>query len=81
LGLLTASIVNMVDPEVIVFGGGMVEAMGEAFLVPIRTAAYQYFIKQADAELVRIVPAALGDHSAILGAAVHARRMLSAENG
>lgn len=74
LGLLTASIVNLIDPEMIVFGGGVVEALGEEFLTPIRTTARQYFIQQASADQVRITAAELGDHAGVLGAAVLARQ-------
>jgi glucokinase len=74
LGLLTASIVNMIDPEMVVFGGGVVEAMGKAFLGPIRVTARQYYIQQAGAEKVQIVPAKLGDYAGVLGAAVLARQ-------
>jgi glucokinase len=73
LGLLTASVVNLVDPEMVVFGGGVVEALGEQFLAPIRVTARQYYIQQAGAEEVRIVAAKLGDHAGVLGAAVLAR--------
>jgi glucokinase len=70
LGLMTASIVNLIDPELIVFGGGVVEALGKDFLAPIRVTARQYYIQQAGAERVRIVAAKLGDHAGVLGAAV-----------
>ncbi len=70
LGLLTASIVNLIDPEMVVLGGGLVEAMGEEFLEPIRQTARQHFIQQADADQVQIVAARLGDHAGVLGAAV-----------
>jgi glucokinase len=74
LGLLTASIVNLVDPEMIVFGGGVAEAMGDEFLKPIRVTARQYYIQQAGADKVRIVLATLGDYAGVLGAAVLARQ-------
>lgn len=74
LGLISASIVNLLDPELIVFGGGIVEAFGKEFLAPIRTTARQYYIQQARAGRVRIISAKLGDHAGVLGAAVHARR-------
>jgi glucokinase len=74
LGMLTASIVNFVDPEMIVFGGGVVEALDDDFLDPIRTTARQYFIQQAGAEKIRIVAATLGDYAGVLGAAVLARQ-------
>jgi glucokinase len=79
LGLIAASIVNLIDPEMIVFGGGVVEALGKDFLTPIRVTARQYYIQQAGADRVRIVAAQLGDHAGVLGAAVLARRRTSTE--
>jgi glucokinase len=70
LGLLTASIVNMIDPEMVVFGGGVAEALGEDLLAPIRVTAREYFIQRTDADKVRIVLAELGDHAVAIGAAV-----------
>jgi glucokinase len=74
LGLLTASIVNLIDPEMVIFGGGLVEALSEELLAPIRVTARQYFIQQAGADQVRIVAARLGDYAGVLGGAVLARR-------
>jgi glucokinase len=74
LGLLTASIVNLIDPEMVVLGGGVIEALGEEFLDPLRVIARQYFIQQADADRVQIVTARLGDDAGVLGAAVLARQ-------
>jgi len=76
LGLLAANIVNTLDPELIVFGGGVTERLGEAFVAPIRETAYANFINKESAHLVKIVPAALKDASGVVGAAVLARRML-----
>ena len=73
LGLHAASIVNLLDPEILVYGGGMVEAMKEAFLAPIRIVAQQHFIQQ-EGPPVRIVAAKLGDDAGVLGAAVMAQR-------
>ena len=74
VGLLIASIVNMIDPEMIVMGGGVVEALGAGFLDPIRVTARQYYIQQAGADKVRIVPAQLGDYAVVLGAAALVRQ-------
>ncbi len=76
LGLGIASAVNFVDPEVVILGGGVVEAFGDEFLEPIRRVAYQNFINKRGARDVKIVPASLGDHAALLGAAVYARQRL-----
>ena len=79
LGLLTASIVNLIDPEMVVFGGGVVEALGDKFLEPIRVTARQHFIQKSGAHQVRIVGATLGDHAGVLGAAVLARQRTCGE--
>ena len=69
LGLLVANLVNALDPEMVVFGGGVVEALGTAFLQPIHQAALPYFLQQRNADKIRIVPATLGDHAGVLGGA------------
>lgn len=73
LGLHLASLVNFLDPELIVLGGGVIEALGEDFLQPIRRVAYQHFTQRRDASQVKIVLSQLGDNAGILGAAVAAR--------
>ncbi len=70
LGLMVANIVNFFDPELFVFGGGVVEALGDDFLGPIHQVALAYFKQQLDAERVRIAPAVLGDYAGVLGAAM-----------
>jgi glucokinase len=76
LGLLAANVVNTLDPEMIVFGGGVTERLGQKFVAPIRKVAYDNFINKQNARLVKIVPAALKDASGVVGAAVMARERL-----
>jgi glucokinase len=76
LGIAVSSIINLIDPEIVIMGGGVVEAMDDAFLEPIRRIAYQYTVNKLDARDVKIVRAALGDNSALLGAAVYARQRM-----
>ena len=76
LGLLTANLVNVLDPHVIVFGGGLVERLGEAFVEPVAATARTYYLQQQNAERIRIVPSALGDDAGPVGAAVVASRRL-----
>ncbi len=76
LAVLVANLVNAVDPEAIVFGGGLVERLGARFVDPIAREARKGFLQQADADRVRIVPGVLGDHAGTLGAAVFAERRL-----
>jgi glucokinase len=77
LGILVATCVNLIDPEAVILGGGVVEALGEEFLEPIRRVAYQYFMNKREARSVAIVDAKLGDHAALLGAAMFARQKVS----
>ncbi|MDQ1301059.1 MAG: hypothetical protein QG637_980 [Chloroflexota bacterium] len=77
LGVLVGNLVNIIDPQMVIIGGGVTEALGDAYLDPIRPVAYQYFINKRGAQEVAIVPAKLGDHAALLGAAVYARQQLN----
>ncbi len=76
LGILVANLVNTMDPEAIVVGGGIAERLQEQFVGPIRTTAWKYFLRQDGRERIRIVPGVLGDNAGALGAAVLARRRL-----
>lgn len=77
LGLLAANLVNTLDPQLIVFGGGVTERLGEKFIAPIRKVAYAHFVNKQEAKKVGIVAAKLKDASGVVGAAVLARRHLS----
>lgn len=79
LGILVANIVNTMDPEAIVIGGGIAERLSEKFVGPIRTTAWEYFLRQDGRERIRIVPGLLGDNAGALGAAVLARKRLGLE--
>lgn len=61
-------VVNVLDPEVVVVGGGGVAA-GDLLLGPAREVVAQRALPPV-AEAVRIVPAHFGDESAMLGAAL-----------
>jgi glucokinase len=68
LGAGLTGIVNALNPEVIVIGGGAVAA-GEMLLQPARSVVAERALPPAR-EIVRIVPAHFGDESAMLGAAL-----------
>ncbi len=76
LGVLTADVVNLLDVERIVFGGGLTEACGRWLMPLIRESAYQHFFHKRNMEQVQIVEAELGDFSTLLGAALLARERL-----
>jgi len=73
LGIGFGSLINLFGPEVIVVGGGVVEALGEEFLARARRFAMKYSLPLAG-DNVRIEVAALGDDAAVLGAAAMAWR-------
>lgn len=68
LGYATASMLNIFNPEVVVIGGGVVEALGDLYVNRVSEVAVKNCFKIASRN-VRIVPAALKDDSAVLGAA------------
>jgi glucokinase len=76
LGLLVANVVNLLDPECVVIGGGLTERLGEDYVKPIRQTAYEYFLNPRNKARVRIVAGRLGDDAAPLGAVVLARQRL-----
>jgi glucokinase len=71
LGIFIGSTINYIDPDMIVVGGGVAEALGEAYVEPVRAVAYQYAMNRKDARNVKIVLAKLEDHAALLGAAAN----------
>ena len=75
LGIGIGSIVNFLNPEMIILGGGVVEALDDTFLDNIRAAAAKYALPNT-LDGVQIVRAKLGDNSGILGAAALARQRL-----
>jgi glucokinase len=76
LGIFCGSVINFLDPQMIVIGGGVAEALGEAYVRPVRDIAYQYAMNRRDAQNVKIVLSELGDHAVLVGAAVYARQRL-----
>jgi glucokinase len=73
LGLGLADIVQVLDPQVIVIGGGVIEA-GSLLLDPVR-AGYQHALQQRGRLPVAVIRAALmGNLAGVVGAADLARR-------
>ena len=77
LATLVANLVNVFDPEMVVFGGGIVARLGDRFVDPIARQARAGFLQQEDAEKIRIVPGTLGDQAGTLGAAAVAEARIS----
>ena len=68
LGVGIASLIAAFDPELIVVGGGAMQA-GHLLLEPAIEAAAQRLIGRGHRELCPIVPAHLGDDAGLVGAA------------
>lgn len=68
LGIGVGNVINLLAPDVVVLGGGLIEAMKDIFLPEVRAAVE----KRAMASFVKstaIVPAKLDDLAAVMGAA------------
>ena len=74
MGLLVANVVDTLDPEVVVLGGGVVERLGASYLEPVRETAEQHYLNQQDKDRVRIVGTKLGGYAGVLGAAMLAKQ-------
>lgn len=67
LAAAVASVINVADPETVIFGGGIARA-GAALFEPL-TQALDRFEWRPHGRKARIVPAALGEYAGALGAA------------
>ena len=75
-----AGLANILDPERIVISGGLVE-LGDTLLRPVRDA-FERRIEGAEYRpRIDIVPAALGEHAGVIGAAARARDLEPGESG
>lgn len=69
LGVGIASLVAAFDPEIVVLGGGAMQA-GHLLAEPARDAAQQRLLGRGHRELVPIVPATMADDAGLVGAAL-----------
>lgn len=79
VGILVANLVNLLDPECVVIGGGLAGRLGEQYVGPIREYAHEHFFREKDVKRVRVVAGKLGDNAGALGNVVIARRTLRQE--
>ncbi len=73
LGVATANLCAIVAPECVVYGGGVMEALGEE-LMPFIREAFEEHLFGIRPEDVSLVLSALGDDAVPLGAALAAQR-------
>lgn len=67
LGVGAANLINMLNPERFVIGGGIAQA-GDLLLEPVRRTVYSRAVPM-QRKTAEIVPAQLGDHAGVMGAA------------
>ncbi len=68
IGTVLGGLVNVLNPELIVLGGGLAEALSR-YLVPEADTAMRQSAMPALSKTVKIVPAKLGDYAVAMGAA------------
>jgi glucokinase len=68
LGIGIASLVTLLEPEIVVIGGGLVKA-ADLLLPPTRKSFECFVFARTHRELPSIVPASLGIHAGLIGAA------------
>jgi glucokinase len=73
IGIATANLVNILNPEVVVLGGGVMEALADEMMSVIVETAKDYAMPGA-MKGVEIVASKLGDSAGITGGAVLAKR-------
>jgi glucokinase len=73
IGIATANLVNVLNPEVVVLGGGVIEALADEMMSVIIETTKDYAMPGA-LKGVEIIASKLGDNAGITGAAVLARK-------
>ena len=73
IGIATSNLVNILNPEVVVLGGGVIEALADEMMSVIIETTKDYAMPGA-LKGVEIIPSKLGDNAGITGAAVLARK-------
>lgn len=75
IGTAVGGFVHLLAPDVVVLGGGLVEAMPKLIVETVERAAKEWVLPSY-VKSFKVVPAKLGDDAAVMGAAAWARRKL-----
>lgn len=74
-GIAVANLMNILNPEVVVIGGGVIQQMADEMMAIIVETAHDYAMPGTDRG-VEIIASELGDDAGITGGAVLARQQL-----
>ncbi len=73
IGIAVGNLINLISPEMVVLGGGVIEALDDEMMPTITKVALEHVLPGTD-KGIEIVSSKLGDHAGIVGAAVLARQ-------
>ena len=80
IGVAVAGFVHLMSPDIVVLGGGLVEAMPDLFVREVEKAANKR-VMPSYRKSFRVVPAELGDDATTMGAAAWARALFEGRGG
>jgi len=75
IGVVSANVSNLLNVDMIVYGGGLMEALGDAMLPMIKTSYYKNVLSDS-AKGTKLVKSKLGDDAAIYGGIALAEEFL-----
>jgi glucokinase len=75
IGIAVGNLVNLLLPDTVILGGGLVEAMPDLFVRPVRAAAEKRAMP-AFIGSFQVTAATLGDDSGVMGAAAWAQHQV-----
>jgi len=78
IGVAVAGVVHLISPDVIILGGGLVEAMPELFVKGVHAAAEDR-VMPAFRKSFTVVTSKLGDDAVVMGAAAWAKKVLGGQ--
>jgi glucokinase len=74
-GIAVANLINVLNPEIVVLGGGVIDALEDEMMAIIVETAFDYAMA-GTTDGIQIVASKLGDHAGITGGAVLAKQRL-----
>ncbi|HEX6987002.1 MAG TPA: ROK family protein [Planctomycetaceae bacterium] len=80
IGIAVGGAVNLLSPDVVVLGGGLVEAMPDLFVKTVTAAARRHAM-DAFRDTFKVAAAELGDNATVLGAAAWQEACAGEESG